>query len=502
MWGETLNLTRELTPVLLSADGKTLIDHAVYVEDGAGGYWTLASGNAVQDAQGNTIARPTMEQVLAQAANDGGHWQLEQMWSPTTRGSAVQYRTDAPYLVQIVNGRAVILDYGIQNADGSWRLASGAAIVDAQGSVIASPTINDILSQFHPTGEEWRTEALGFNSLANIAVDTIGIDIVNGSVVDYTVQITDQDGTFYVWARNLDRALALQDKQGNARAFNLRNYAIDFNQLKDQVNATDDSAYRIELLTPAEFNFALEMSSIAFEPQMLSATIDNTTGVISYSVNLSGQASLSDTSYVSGITQAIGLLDAVMKEYVTVSRAMAVRMALQGGLSQYAVGITYDVATDKYTPTTDKQLAPMLEAIFRAAPADNTNDGIADYLAKWNEILWQVYPDYQISSGDTASGDGMAFDQVFLLQQVIEAFEATGINYDIRGVAHALSVDETKIVTNSAAAEIDGTSGTDYFYITPGTTPTAVGPDQIIISSGRMSATIRSSIMARATPTS
>jgi hypothetical protein len=39
-WGATQPLTRELTPVLTSADGKTLLDRAIYVEDAIGGYWT------------------------------------------------------------------------------------------------------------------------------------------------------------------------------------------------------------------------------------------------------------------------------------------------------------------------------------------------------------------------------------------------------------------------------------------------------------------------------
>src|SRR5262249_3592187 len=116
-WGEALNLTRELTPVLVSADGSTLLDRAVYVEDAAGGYWTLKSGAAVYGSDGSTIARPTMEQVLAQATADGAIWRLEQAWSPDARDSAVQFRQEAPYLVQVVNGRALVLDYGIENAD-------------------------------------------------------------------------------------------------------------------------------------------------------------------------------------------------------------------------------------------------------------------------------------------------------------------------------------------------------------------------------------------------
>jgi hypothetical protein len=137
--------------------------------------------------------------------------------------AAVQFRDAAPYLTHIVAGRAVIDDYGIKQGDGSWQLASGTPIKDAQGAVIAHPTLADILAQTHGTGFEWRTESLGFNAFAGIPVATIGIDIVNGKVADYTVQVTDQDGTFYVWARNLDRALSLQ--AGNDNGGNLEDAA-------------------------------------------------------------------------------------------------------------------------------------------------------------------------------------------------------------------------------------------------------------------------------------
>jgi hypothetical protein len=257
--------------VLTSADGKMLIDRAIYVEDATGGYFTLKSGAAVLDAQGQVIARPSMAQILAQ----GSGWHLEQAWSPDTRGSAVQFRDAAPYLMHVVAGRAVIDDYGIKQADGGWALASGAAIKDVTGAVIASPTKADILAQAHGPGSEWRTESLGFNPYAGLPVQQIGIDIVNGNVADYTVRVTDQDGSFYVWARNLDRALALQAKQGTSVAFNLRNYEVDFVKLQQQVDSSDDSKYRIELLTPAEFNFAVKLSSIQFQPQMLTATNDN-----------------------------------------------------------------------------------------------------------------------------------------------------------------------------------------------------------------------------------
>ncbi|SNB84967.1 Haemolysin-type calcium binding protein related domain-containing protein, partial [Rhodoblastus acidophilus] len=356
--------------------------------------------------------------------------------------------------------------------------------MDASGAAIDRPTVADILAQGHATGTEWRVENIGYNALADVKVEKIGLDIVNGAVVDYTVQIADKDGTFYVWARNLDRALALQAKQGDARDYNLRNYEIDFAKIQSEVDSTDDSANRIEVMTPAELNFALQLDSIQFQPEILSASINAATGVVSYSINQYGDSSLSASSYVSGVDKTIGLLDSVFKEWMVVSRGLAARMALQGGLSAFAQGIRYDATLDKYVATTSRQLAPVFEAIFKAAPTENTDNAIAHYLAKWNEILWQIYPDYQISSGDTVSGGSIAFDQVFLMQQIVAAYEAVGVNYDIRGIAHALSVDDAKIVTNTLTDKaVNGTSGIDYFYITGGdhTLSGGVGSDYYFV---------------------
>jgi hypothetical protein len=45
-------------------------------------------------------------------------------------------------------------------------------------------------------------------------VDKIGVYFKDGQAVDYTVEVTDKDGTFYVWARNLDMALEVQSVTG------------------------------------------------------------------------------------------------------------------------------------------------------------------------------------------------------------------------------------------------------------------------------------------------
>ncbi|PYF01795.1 Ca2+-binding RTX toxin-like protein [Rhodopseudomonas faecalis] len=464
-WGEALEQTRELTPVLVGTDagGKAvLLDRGVYVEDADGGYWTLASGAPVRDAQGNAIARATLQEVLPQAAASGAGWRLEQTWSPSGRDHALSDRDAAPYLMRVENGRAVILDYGIEQADGSWKLASDFATSYASKDAI--------LALAHPTGTEWRTEQLGFNPYANLPVDRIGVRFTDGIAVDYTVEVTDQDGSFYVWARNLDRALQLEWKTGDSREFNLRNYAIDFDTL-DEVNSTDDSTYRVEMLTPAQFHFATSLGGIDFRPEMLTAQLDNATGHIAYAVGPGGSANLSTdpAQYVSGIATMIDMLQPVMEQYITTSRRYAVRLAMQGGLKEFFQGVSYDVASDSYKPTTNRELAPLFEAIFRGAPASNADDAVLDYLTEWNGILAQVYPDYHPSGEGNLGGSTLTVDQAFIMQMLLPAFETVGIDLDIRGVAHALSISEERIITHAAdATVVDGTDSIDYFYMTAG----------------------------------
>ncbi|MEL7519186.1 MAG: calcium-binding protein, partial [Pseudomonadota bacterium] len=460
-WGAAQELTRELTPVFVGSDGQgnaVLLDRGVYVEDQDGGYWTLASGVDIIDSQGVAIDRPSLEDVLAQS--DG--WRLEQQWSPSDRAEALTHREAAPYLAQIIDGRAVILDYGIEQPDGTWALASDPSTTYA--------TVQDILALDKAQGTEWRAEELGFNPIASVPVEQIGVRFTDGQVVDYTVEVTDRDGTFYVWARNLDRAIELEWKTGDYREFNLRNFAIEFENL-DEVGSTDDSTYRVEILTPAQLNFATSLGGVDFRPELLSATLNDDTGTIDYAVGPTGSANLSTdpSRFVSGINEVIGLLGPVMTQYITVSRRLAVRLALQGGLSDYADGFEYDVELDAYLPTTERQLAPLFEAIFADAPASNEGDAVYDYLTDWNEILWQIYPDYisEVLAGLEGGGGGV--NQAFIIQMLLPAFENVGVDLDLRGIANALSIDETRIIDHlESETDVTGTSGIDYFYLSSG----------------------------------
>lgn len=172
---------------------------------------------------------------------------------------------------------------------------------------------------------------------------------------------------------------------------------------------------------------------------------------------------------ISDVKTMIALLQPVMEQYIVTSRRFAVRMALQGGLSDYARGLSYDAGRDVYTPTTERQLAPMFEAIFEDAPASNANDAVLDYLNRWNEILWQVYPDYAPTGSGNLLGAAVGIDQAFIMQMLIPAFEgrewtfdpATGLStgLDIRSVSHALSVNEERMRSRRVAAANDNERG-------------------------------------------
>ena len=484
-WSQSMELTRELVLVLLNkaVDGTVLVDRAVYVEDATGGYWTLDSGNDVLDSGGIPIARATIEDIMAQAVSGDQIWQMEQMFSPTSRAAELSYREEAPYLATIIDGRAVISDYGIDNGDGSWRLASGNAIVDGNGDVIATPTVADILAM--PVGggsgdgsgatnggstEEWRIEAIDFNPYADLPVEEMGVYLIDGTVVDYSIAVTDADGTFHVWSRNLDRALELQHKLGRPGEFNLRNYELDFDNL-DEVGSTDDSAYRVEILTAGQFHFASSVFGIDFQPEIMSAVTDPLTSVLSYSVGSFNGVEASqvadDGSYLSVIDPAIELFDALMQNYIDVSRGFAVRLALQGGLSRFARGLNYEAVSDEFTSTTDRELAPMFEAIFEEAPAGATES--YDYLVAWREILQVVYPDYHLDGTTNFVTGTLELDEEFVFQMLLPAFENVGIDAELAAVMNALGVDETKLISHDAAATlINGTEGDDFIYLSGG----------------------------------
>ena len=463
-WASSDPESRELTPTLVSADGTTLLDYGIYVEDASGGFWTLASGADVLDSGGGVIARASLEDILAQATADGATWQVEQLFSPTDRAEALTTRPDAPYLVTLNEGRAEVLDYGIWNdAGGYWELASGADVLDADGLVIAAPTLDDVMAQSVLEGQIWRAENKSFNEFAALPFDTVAVQLIDGIVTDFSVYVEDTDGGFHVWARNLDRALELQDIEGRPGGFSLRNYALDFNDLTG-TDSTDDSHYRVELLSTEQFRFATALYGVVFQPEILAPTI-GLDGTLAYSVTAEVEAVIELEPGQSQIDLAIEFFDLLMDVYIPVERGLAVRLAMQGAMADAFTGLRYDAASDKFVATTDLGLVPFFETIFTAAPANDPNapEGeiphVQAYLRDWKPVLDVIYADYGRET----------IQEVPLLRALIAAYENVGLDLDIFAIANEMGVDESKIITHDTLDTVVlGTDGRDYFYMGAG----------------------------------
>ncbi len=373
-WAAAHVSTYELAPVLVrtTADGATLVDRGIYVEDATGGYWTLKSGGAVLDAQGNEIARPTLEQVLAQTADAGAAWRVEQVWAPDDRTTALQHRTADPYLVTLNNGHATVVDHGVYVEDaagGYWTLASGNPVFDAAHNVIIRPTLADLQASVIPQGAQWRVEQFGVSDPEARPFDKMALHYTDGHIDDYSIRVTDAQGEFWVWASNVNRALVRQERDGVAGGFNLRNYALDFATLKDLDN-TEDSFVRARLVSFDELKFASQSFGVEPKSNIFVAGV-GANGMIDYD----GFSIPSNTGFMGDL----------MSYYDILASGFAVRIAMQGSLAEYFAGISYDPVSDAFFATTSREVAPMFEAIFAHAPAGH--DDAAVYLGNWKSVI-------------------------------------------------------------------------------------------------------------------
>ncbi|QGM97482.1 hypothetical protein [Methylocystis parvus] len=323
-------------------------------------------------------------------------------------------------------------------------------------SQAARPTLADLRAYDQGAGEEWRVESFGYDRFASLPFDRVAAYLVDGVVTQYSVYVTDAQGGFYVWSENLDRALELQFKEGRPSTFNLRNYAIDLDNLPE-AQAAEGSAYRAEILSVDEFRFAAALSGVEFRPDVLYATYDATTGFLDYRTGAGDGAPAHDgTGYASVVTPTLGLVDTLMDQYIPVSRAIAVRLAAQGGLAEYFEGIAYDVVSDKFTPTGNHELAPMFEKILERAPAGS--DAQIAWLGKWNDILNVLYADYAPKAEEDLSHEALFQQLAAAYENVSAAGHAPALT--LSKAASLLGVDATRIITHDAnATTVAGTAG-------------------------------------------
>lgn len=151
---------------------------------------------------------------------------------------------------------------------------------------------------------------------------------------------------------------------------------------------------------------------------------------------------------------------------------ITVRLASQGGLAGYFEGISYDVGSDKFVPTTDAQLVPFIQNIFEAAPG--TVSGDQAWLQSWKPLVDVVLNDY-----DRPGSAEVSYS--YLFQNVVAAYENSPLEISLTTAAAAFSVPASQIVTSTGI--MTGTDDNDLFYLGEGnqTAQGGNGPDSYIV---------------------
>ncbi len=129
---------RPAAPYRVSVDAEgvvSILDHGVYVEDASGGYWQLASGADILDSSGAVLARPSLDDVLAQTTAAGESWRVEAFAAPE---EAVQIN-DMAVFYDATGG--AVYDYAVFVSDGAgggfW--ASAREVSTAAGAGLTAP---------------------------------------------------------------------------------------------------------------------------------------------------------------------------------------------------------------------------------------------------------------------------------------------------------------------------------------------------------------------------
>ncbi|WP_264373117.1 calcium-binding protein [Pelagibius marinus] len=460
-WNAANENSQELAPVLVQTDagGAQWVDYGVYVEDAQGGYWTLASGNPVLDGLGDPIARPSLEDLLAQTPGTDQAWRLEQMWSPA-RDGALTDRPEAPYKVAVDgDGKATVLDYGIyvEDAQGSyWTLASGTAVLDGLGDPIARPTLDDILAQTLAADEAWRVESFATPEAAAV-VDSFAVFYTNGIAVDYAVYVDDPNGGYWASALAVAEAISLGQSTPAGPTDAVLQDFVDLYLAANAGSITGSDVVDTEKAGYAIKTGGAELSDL----NNLVVTVDG----------------LGDLVYVQNVAQQAEFLQEVVARYDFWGEAVAVRLAAQTGLSSFFQGVPYNAETDVFEAATVRELIPLYEAIFAAAPGDA--QGALDYLSDWREILNVVYADFK------QHGNG-AMSESFVFANVVAAYESTGLAAGILEAAEILGVPTDSIIHDTTAdAVVNGTAGRDIFYLSTGDQTLRGGQDSDVYVVGK-----------------
>ncbi|MEX2490603.1 MAG: calcium-binding protein [Nitrospirales bacterium] len=157
-----------------------------------------------------------------------------------------------------------------------------------------------------------------------------------------------------------------------------------------------------------------------------------------------------------GNLAAIAAFEGLLELLVTRMDALAVRLAAQGPLQSYFAGVEYDLEADALHATTNRDLVPMFESVFSAAPGSVQGD--QDWLAAWNEIFDVVFENFE-----RFGGDHLQNTHSFLFTNIVAAYENVGLAIDVKTAAISLGVPEELLFIGSG--EVVGDQDTNIFYL-------------------------------------
>ncbi|WP_306030727.1 calcium-binding protein, partial [Stappia sp. MMSF_3263] len=136
-----------------------------------------------------------------------------------------------------------------------------------------------------------------------------------------------------------------------------------------------------------------------------------------------------------------------------VMEQLALRLAAQGGLSEFFVGLEYNVEDDSFVATTDRELVPMFEAIFAATPTDAS--AAQDWLSSWNTLVNAFISEYDRPGIRTAN-------QPFLFTTIVAAYENIGLPLGLAQTAGLFGIP-AEILDFGSGSRLGTVDSTIYF---------------------------------------
>jgi len=155
-------------------------------------------------------------------------------------------------------------------------------------------------------------------------------------------------------------------------------------------------------------------------------------------------------SAIAGLGNLLGRTELLVEQ-------LALRLAMQGGLKDYFVGVEYSVETDRFSPTTDYELIPFFKKIFEASPSDAA--GTDAWLEAWKPLIDTLLSDYDRPGGNRIT-------EPFLFTNVVAAYETIGLPVSLAVAAESLGISQD--VVDYGSGERTGTNDNQIFYMSSG----------------------------------